>query len=116
MANPAYITVSSAGSSPWYSINYHGYPPVNIGLAVRAGSTNWQIDVTMDDPFGDAGGIFNSSAGPTVFQSSQTNGTALSGSGNSIGCILQPIAALRLTVNSTTSGVATLTVLQAGIG
>lgn len=96
-----------------------GVSPFNIGLAVRtnAQSSNWQIDITMDDPFG----TFPSSAGPTVFQSSQVGGSGSSvsgvalsaGSSNSIGSITTPIAALRLT-NTSTSGTATLTVLQSG--
>jgi hypothetical protein len=85
---------------------------MNIGLAVRVASlsSQWQIDVIMDD----VTNTYPSSAGPTVFQSSQVGGPATS-SQNGIGAITQPIAALRLTNNST-GGTATLTILQAGIG
>jgi hypothetical protein len=108
---PRYVTLSSQGSSPWSLVNWHT-TPINIGFGVRTSalSSTWQIDVTMDDPTG----VFPSSAGPTIFQSSQV-GTIAGGSSNAVGAILQPIAAWRLTNNST-GGVATVTVLQAGIG
>ncbi len=110
MANPTYVTVTSSGSSPWISVDWLANP-VNIGIAVRTSSlsSNWQVDVTMDDPFG----TFPSSAGPTTFLSSQV-GTLTGGSTNAVGSILIPIAALRLTVPST-GGSATMTVLQAGV-
>lgn len=110
---PRYITVSSSGSSPWQLVNWHTVP-INIGLTTRVSglSSQVQIDITMDDPTG----TYPSSAGPTVFLSSQCagGGIALSSVGG-IGVITQPIAALRLTNNST-GGAATLTILQAGIG
>lgn len=114
MGNPTYITVAttqSSLSSPWFSVNWQANP-INIGLAVISGSTNWRVDVTMDDPFG----TFPSSAGPTVFSSTGTNGGGITpgSTAGGFGAILQPIAALRLTVVS--SGTATLTVLQSGIG
>jgi hypothetical protein len=92
-------------------VNWHT-TPINIGFAVRTSalSSNWQIDVTMDDPTN----TYPSSAGPTVFQSSQV-GTISGGASNAIGAITQPIAAWRLTVSST-GGAATVTALQAGIG
>lgn len=109
MGNPTYLTLSASGSSPWFSVDWM-MNPINIGLAVRTSalSSNWQVDVTMDDPFG----TFPSSAGPTIFASSQV-GTLTGGSSNAIGAILQPIAALRLTLSSS-GGAATLTVLQSG--
>lgn len=110
---PRYITLSASGSSPWQPVNWHT-TPINIGLATRVSalSSQAQIDVTLDDPFG----TYPSSAGPTVFLSSQCagGGIALSSVGG-IGAITQPIAALRLTNNST-GGAITLTILQAGIG
>lgn len=108
---PRYVTVTSSGSSPWQTVNWH-VTPVNIGFAVRTSalSSNWQLDVTMDDP----GTVYASSAGPTIFQSSQV-GTLNGGSSNAIGAVTQPIAAWRLTLSST-GGTATVTALQAGIG
>jgi hypothetical protein len=73
------------------------------------------VDITMDDPTG----VYPSSAGPTVFQSSQAgssqNGVIVGGSSNAIGNILMPIAAWRVTNNST-GGTVTVTALQAGVG
>lgn len=108
---PQYVTVTSSGSSPWQLVNWHA-TPINLGVAVRVASlsSTWQIDVTMDDPTG----TYPSSAGPTIFQSSQVGGPAGS-STNAIGSISQPIAAWRLTNNST-GGTATATVVQSGIG
>lgn len=111
---PRYVTLSSSGSSPWQLLNWHGTLPFSVGLATRVASlsSQYQIDVTMDDPTN----TYPSSAGPTVFLSSQAagGGIALSSVGG-IGAITQPIAALRLTNNST-GGAVTLTILQAGIG
>jgi hypothetical protein len=108
---PVYVTVSSSGSSPWRLVNWHANP-INVGFAVRTASlsSTWQIDVTMDDPTN----VYPSSAGPTIFQSSQV-GTIAGGSSNAIGAINQPIAAWRLTNNST-GGSVTATALQSGIG
>jgi hypothetical protein len=112
VGNPTYITVvttQSSLSSPWFSVNWQANP-INIGLAVISGSTNWRVDVTMDDPFG----TFPSSAGPTVFTSTALGGGIAAGStAGGIGSITTPIAALRLTVVS--SGTATMTVLQSGM-
>lgn len=108
---PIYVTVSSSGSSPWRLVNWHA-DPLNLGIAIRTAalSSTWQLDVTMDDPTN----VFPSSAGLTIFQSSQV-GTLSAGTGNAIGAITQPIAAWRLTNNST-GGAVTATVIQAGIG
>lgn len=110
---PVYVTVSSSGSSPWRLVNWH-VTPINLGFATRVSglSSQYQIDITLDDP----SGVYPSSAGPTVFLSSQAagGGIALSSIGG-IGVITQPIAAWRVTNNST-GGSVTVTALQAGIG
>lgn len=110
---PIYVTQTSSGSSPWKLVNWH-VTPINIGFASRVASlsSQYQIDVTLDDPFG----TYPSSAGPTIFLSSQAagGGIALSSIGG-IGVITQPIAAWRVTNNST-GGTVTVTALQAGIG
>lgn len=107
---PRYLTLSSSGSSPWQLVGWYA-TPINIGFALRTASlsSTWQIDVTMDD----VTDAFPSSAGPTIFQSSQVGGPAGS-SVNAIGAITQPIAAWRLTNNSR-GGSVTVTALQAGI-
>jgi hypothetical protein len=103
---PIYVTVTSSGSSPWKLTNWHANP-VNLGIGVRTSglTSNWQLDVTLDDPTN----TFPSSAGPTIFSS------LVSGSTNAIASITFPIAAWRLT-NTSTAGTVTATVLQSGIG
>ncbi len=107
---PISVTLSSTGSSPWKLVNWHANP-INLGIMVSVASlsSTWQIDVTLADPTN----TYPSSA-VAVFQSSQVGGPAAS-SINSIGAIIQPIAAWRLTNNST-GGAVTATVLQSGIG
>jgi hypothetical protein len=109
---PIYVTQSSSGSSPWKVVNWH-VTPINIGFGVRTSalSSTWQIDITMDDP----SGTYPSSAGPTIFQSSQVTNGISGGSSNAVGSITTPIAAWRVTNNST-GGTVTVTALQAGIG
>lgn len=113
---PIYVTQTSSGSSPWKLTNWHSDGVMNIGFGVRTSglTSTWQVDVTMDDPTN----TFPSSAGPTIFQSSQTgssaNGVLAGGSSNAIGNILMPIAAWRVTNNST-AGTVTVTAVQTGI-
>jgi hypothetical protein len=117
MSEPSLIPTIKFGSStqkepqwlsPWQLANWH-CTPINIGFAVKTSalSSSWQIDVTLDDPTG----TYPSSAGPTIFQSPQV-GTINGGSSNTVGAILQPIAAWRVTNNST-GGTVTVTALQA---
>lgn len=107
---PIYVTQTSSGSSPWKLANWH-QEHSNHGFAVRTNglSSNWTIEVTMDDPTG----VYPSSAGPTIFLSSQVGGPSAS-STNAIGAIQQPIAAWRLTLTST-GGSATVSWIQAGV-
>lgn len=110
---PIYVTVTSTGSSPWKLTNWHA-GTFNISFAARVASlsSQFQLDITFDDPTS----VYPSSAGPTIFLSSQAagGGIALS-SVNAIGVITQPIAAWRVTNNST-GGTVTVTALQSGIG
>jgi hypothetical protein len=111
---PTYITLASAGSSPWHLAGWQVTPPV-FGFAVlSSGGSNFQIDVTLEDPtltFPNP----NSST-PTAFQvltgSSTTAGNQL------VGLTSLAIAAYRLTVNSLSGAGAkvTLVTLQSGIG
>ena len=111
---PIYVTQTSSGSSPWKLTNWQSNGLMHIGFASRVSglSSQYQIDITLDDPTG----VFPSSARPTVFQSSQAAGGGLATSSiGGIGAITQPIAAWRVTNNST-AGTVTVTALQAGIG
>lgn len=110
---PRYVSVSSSGSSPWQLTNWHSKPPMMLGFGIRVASlsSQYQIDVTMDDPTN----VFPSSAGPTVFSASAIGGP-LTSSANQIASISTcPIAAWRLT-NSSTGGIVTVTALQVGLG
>jgi len=109
---PVYATLSSSGSSPWRLTNWHVTAPMIIGFAVTVASlsSTWQIDVQLADP----GNTYPSTVN-TVFQASQVGGPAAS-SVNGIGSISTcPIAAWRLTNNST-GGAVHVAALQVGIG
>src|SRR5262245_3511706 len=109
---PIAVTVTSSGSSPWKLTNWQ-IAPFAISFAGRASalSSNWQIDVTLDDP----SNVYPSTAGtPLVLASSAVGGPAIASS-NAVGVITQPIAAWRVT-NTSTGGIVTVTALQAGVG
>lgn len=110
---PRYITVTSSGSSPWQLTNWHGFPPMQLGFGIRVASlsSQYQIDVTLDDPTS----TYPSSAGPTVFSASAIGGPVTSSQNQIAGISTCPIAAWRVTNNSTGGSVA-VSVLQAGIG
>lgn len=110
---PRYVTVTSSGSSPWQLTNWHGSETFQISFSGRTNalSSNWQIDVTLDDPTG----VYPSSAGTPLVLASSAFGGPAAGSSNAAGSIIVPIAAWRVT-NSSTGGTVTVTVLQNGIG
>lgn len=109
---PHYITVTSSGSSPWQPIGYY-VSPINVAVSVVGNSTStWQVDYTLDDPFGDYPNPTLGASAPTVYSS-------LSGSSNATYATLStPVAALRLTMNvlSSAGGKVTMTLMQAGVG
>jgi hypothetical protein len=99
---PISVTQSSSGSTPWKLTNWWNDPPQQIGFQVTATglSSNWQIDCTLSDP----SSTFPSST-ITVIQASQIGGPAAS-SVSGIGSISTcPIAAWRVTLNSSTGSV-----------
>ena len=113
---PVSVTQSSSGSSPWKLTNWHGTTPMQVGFSVAVSGFSstangtYQIDVALFDP----SSTFTSSV-QTVWQASQVGGPATSSLAQ-IGSISTcPIAAWRLTLNSST-GSATATALQVGIG
>ena len=109
---PRYLTLSSSGSTPWQVTNWSGDSPMMIGFAVTVASlsSTWQLDVTLADQ----SGTFPSTVS-TVFQASQVGGPAGS-SINGIGAISTcPIAAWRLTNNSTGGNVHVAALMQ-GLG
>jgi hypothetical protein len=91
--------------------NIQATAPFNIGIAITcsAVSSQYQVDVTLADVSG------TYSAPPlTTFLSSFVGSIATS-SANQIGAITTPVAAFRLTSNSSTIS-AVLTWIQSGIG
>src|SRR4051794_8618343 len=110
---PRYVTLSSSGVSPWQLTNWHGFAPMQLGFGIRVASLSSQyaIDVTLDDP----GTTFASSAGPTTFSASAIGGPATSSQNQIASISTAPIAAWRLTNNST-GGSVTVTFMQVGIG
>jgi len=127
---PVYATLSSSGSTRWFQVDWWRNPqPLGISVAITTNNSSasgtYQIDVTIDDPTGfypnPALNPGNAQFSPnglggktvTVFQSSAIGGPTANSSVNFIGTLTTPIAAWRLTQNST-SNVTVATVLQPG--
>jgi len=140
---PFYLTAksSSVAAANWFVLD-EKRDPMNTGLSVSDPSAaGWVLSVTMDDPVGyrpnpqlNPGAPGGTSGGGTVggkvvsiFGSSQVGGWGSSttfcfgaGTGAAIGGISQPVYALQLTstanavAGTTSSGIPTLTILQAG--
>ena len=112
---PIYITQSSSGSSPWKLANWHVTGPQQFGFAVLStGGSNWQIDVTLEDPTA----VFPNpnSTSPTAF--ALVTASSTTAANQVTGLTSFAIAAYRLTVNAPSSAGAkvTLASVQAGIG
>lgn len=100
---------NGVGSSPWFSMNWMGMPPMLIGMAVElvSGSANFSMQHTYDDPNNLLGGA----AYPLPFDSAIISGLAVT----SEGAYSTPLCAIRLLINSGT-GVLRARILQAGVG
>lgn len=108
---PVTSVLSSSGSGPWHLANWWNEAPQQIGFQITATglSSNWQLDITLQDP----SSTYPSST-LTVLQASQVGGPAassISGVGSISTC---PIAAWRVTLNSSTGSVQA-TALQQGV-
>jgi hypothetical protein len=130
---PRYATLSSSGSTPWFPTDWWRNP-INLGISVvSTGGANFQIDVTADDPTGEFPNLGLNPGAPAGTSGGGTVGgrvvsvlpsTACFGGGvppnttNTVGSvygsILSPIAAWRLTVNNSSLGPVTASVLQGG--
>ncbi len=86
-----------AASTPWFGVNWHAQP-VNIELAgiftAGANTANWSWQYTYDDPNNLQGGI--------LFPQPFNHPTLNSQTGTLDGAINDPVAAIRLTINSYT--------------
>jgi hypothetical protein len=107
------VGTSQIGSSPWLSLNWRGFSPLNVGVAVElvSGSATYQVEYTYDDP--------NQLLGGAVFPLPFTNLTpaALKGpaSATGDGAFTTPIVAVRLTTETGT-GVLRCRIVEAGTG
>ena len=109
VATTAIAGTNGVGSSPWVPLNWYGFSPMNVGIAVElvSGSANFTIQHTYDDP----NNLLAGAAFPLAFNSPLINGA----SATSDGAYTTPITAVRLLINSGT-GPLRARILQAGIG
>lgn len=109
VASTAIAGTNGVGSSPWSVLNWNGYAPMNVGMAVElvSGAANFTIQHTYDDPNNLLGGA----AFPLAFNSPVINGA----SATIDGAYTTPIVAVRLLINSGT-GLLRARFLQAGAG
>jgi hypothetical protein len=109
---PLYVTLSSSGSSPWKTADWHISPQMFGFAIISSGGSSGTIDVALEDPQG----VYPSpvSSAPTPFVLATWGATATTVTG----LTSFAIAAWRLTVNSLSSAGArvTLATIQAGIG
>jgi len=113
---PIYVTLASAGSSPWKTTNWNATPQ-QISFSVLATTrSSWSVDVTFEDP----SYIYPSprSSAPTAF-TIVTGSSAQFFSLNGSSAYPAPIAGYRFNAGVVssldTTGIA-LVVNQAGIG
>jgi len=107
------LAATSSASSEWVVLDTAS-DPMNMGIAVVvSGTINYTVEYTYDDPSNPFTATF-----PTVFNITSGSLTAKAATGDSQANKFDwPIFAVRLTVNSyTTGGSAKMIVIQAGIG
>jgi len=103
---------SANGSSSWLSLNWRGFSPMNIGIAVElvSGTATYSIEYTYDDPnLLQAGTAF-----PLPFTSLVT-AALVAASSTKDGNLLSPAVAIRLTISAGT-GVLRCRIVEAGTG
>lgn len=100
---------NGVGASPWWLVNWHGYSPVNVAMAVElvSGAINYTVQHTYDD----MNNLPADLSYPTPF-----NDVVLSSQNGTLdGMIALPVKALRTIINSGT-GAIRVRFIQAGIG
>jgi hypothetical protein len=109
VATTAKAGTNGVGSTPWQVLNWQGYSPMNVSVAVElvSGAANFTIQHTYDDPNNLLAGLL----APLAFNSPLINAA----SATIEGAYTTPILAVRLLINSGTGELRTR-ILQAGIG
>ena len=99
---------NGVGASPWIMANWH-VAMINVGFAVElvSGAVNFTVQYTYDDP--------NNLLGGADFPLAFSDPVVAGASANADGSYTNPIAALRVLINSGT-GEIRMRVLQSGIG
>jgi len=105
------IGTSGVGSGAWLNIDPNANPISATMAVIVAGTINYSVEFTLDDPNTLPAGTF-----PTPLTTSTIMPAALVGaSSNQSGALSVPVWGIRLTQNSFTNpGTATLTMIQAG--
>jgi hypothetical protein len=114
---PQYITLSSTGSSPWKTVNWHATPQEISFSVISTGGSSYFISATLEDPSGTYPSPVSSA--PTAFTIFTGSSNAIFSLGSSATVPLtEPIAAYQFTLNSQSSAGAkvTLVSMQSGIG
>lgn len=110
---PIYLTLSSSGSSPWKTTNWHSNGLQQFGFAILStGGSSGTIDIAMEDPQGVYPSPNSSLPTAFVFATWGASATLLSGFSSFA------IAAFRVTMNTQSSAGAKviLATVQSGIG
>lgn len=109
MARPIRKSLSDVGVTAPIPLNWHNNPfQVSFAVDIGGGTMTYTVQHTYDDVFASD---FNP-ATATWFPNDVVAAASASDEGNYV----VPITAIRLNVTAHTSGTATLTVIQAGIG
>jgi hypothetical protein len=104
---------NGVGSSPWWTVNWRGYPPVNVSAAVElvSGTATYSVEYTFDDPNNLQGTV------PFPLPFSDQTPTALKAvSASGDGFLNFPFIAMRVTITANGPGELRTRFVQAGIG
>lgn len=108
MARPIRKSVSSQTASAPIPLNWHNNPfEVSFAVDLGGGTMTYTVQHTYDDVF-----ALDFDPDTATWYSSAVAGATTNDEGNYV----VPITAIRLNVTAHTSGTATITVIQAGIG
>ncbi len=107
VAGTVTVGTNGVGSTPWFPLNWHAQPfNVEISGQVISGSANWGFQYTYQDP--------NNLPAAVAFPQPLAHPTLSNQSAQADGSINDPVAAVRLIINSGT-GTVLGTIIEAGI-